>query len=112
MAAEFDETVAGFRNRPLDAGPYTFVWIDALTRRSSRAGRHRQRPCADRQRRQRRRPPRDPRPGRHLRTVAYKCISACTGSGFDGGMGSIPLLTWTPIRRPRSGACTPSTTLP
>ncbi|GAB3133997.1 hypothetical protein GCM10027161_11400 [Microbispora hainanensis] len=31
MAAELDELVASFRSRPLDSGPYTFVWIDALT---------------------------------------------------------------------------------
>src|ERR1700744_5660218 len=28
MAAELDELAASFRNRPLDRGPYTFVWID------------------------------------------------------------------------------------
>src|SRR5271163_4060167 len=30
MAAELDETVEEFRDRPLDGGPYTFCWIDAL----------------------------------------------------------------------------------
>jgi putative transposase len=30
MCAELDEVVAGWRNRPLDAGPYAFVWLDAL----------------------------------------------------------------------------------
>jgi putative transposase len=30
MAKELDELVAQFRNRPLDAGPYTFCWADAL----------------------------------------------------------------------------------
>jgi putative transposase len=30
MCAELDEVVAGWRNRPLDAGPYVFVWLDAL----------------------------------------------------------------------------------
>jgi hypothetical protein len=30
MAAELDELVASFRSRPLDAGPYPFVWLDAL----------------------------------------------------------------------------------
>jgi putative transposase len=25
--------VSGFRSRPLDAGPYAFVWIDALTQK-------------------------------------------------------------------------------
>jgi transposase-like protein len=30
MATHLDAQVAAFRERPLDAGPYTFVWIDAL----------------------------------------------------------------------------------
>jgi putative transposase len=32
MAAELDAKVAEFRDRPLDAGPYRYVWIDALVR--------------------------------------------------------------------------------
>ena len=39
MAAELDEMVAGFRGRKLDAGPYTFVWIDALTQKVREGGR-------------------------------------------------------------------------
>src|SRR5690349_1727677 len=39
MAAELDEMVAGFRSRKLDAGPYTFVWIDALTQKVREGGR-------------------------------------------------------------------------
>ena len=39
MAGELDELVEGFRNRPLDAGPYTFVWIDALTQKVREGGR-------------------------------------------------------------------------
>ncbi len=39
MAAELDEVVAEFRNRPLDAGPYTYVWADALTQRVREGGR-------------------------------------------------------------------------
>jgi transposase-like protein len=31
MAAHLDVQVEAFRNRPLDSGPYTFVWVDALT---------------------------------------------------------------------------------
>src|SRR5690242_12820198 len=31
MAAHLDAQVAAFRDRPLDAGPDTFVWADALT---------------------------------------------------------------------------------
>jgi putative transposase len=30
VCAELDELVAAWRNRPLDAGPYGFVWLDAL----------------------------------------------------------------------------------
>jgi transposase-like protein len=39
MASELDEMVAAFRNRPLDGGPYTYVWIDALTQKVREAGR-------------------------------------------------------------------------
>ncbi|MCF6476396.1 hypothetical protein FAF44_49865 [Nonomuraea sp. MG754425] len=39
MARELDQMVSEFRDRPLDAGPYTFVWIDALTQRVLEGGR-------------------------------------------------------------------------
>jgi transposase-like protein len=39
MAAELDELVESFRNRPLDRGPYTFVRIDALTQKVREGGR-------------------------------------------------------------------------
>jgi len=39
MAAELDDMVEGFRSRRLDAGPYTFVWIDALTQKVREGGR-------------------------------------------------------------------------
>ena len=39
MAAELDEMADSFRNRPLDRGPYTFVWIDALTQKVREGGR-------------------------------------------------------------------------
>jgi transposase-like protein len=39
MAAELDQMVEGFRSRPLDAGPYAFVWIDALTQKVREGGR-------------------------------------------------------------------------
>jgi putative transposase len=39
MAAELDEMVTQFRSRPLDAGPYTFLWIDALTQKVREGGR-------------------------------------------------------------------------
>lgn len=39
MAEHLDEQVAAFRNRSLDQGPYTFVWVDALTQKVREAGR-------------------------------------------------------------------------
>ncbi|MFJ1536761.1 IS256 family transposase [Streptomyces mirabilis] len=39
MAKHLDDQVAAFRNRPLDAGPYAFVWVDALTQKVREKGR-------------------------------------------------------------------------
>jgi putative transposase len=39
MAKELDAEVAAFRNRPLDAGPYTYVWLDAMVQKVREAGR-------------------------------------------------------------------------
>jgi hypothetical protein len=39
MATELDELVESFRSRPLDGGPYTFIWIDALTQKVREGGR-------------------------------------------------------------------------
>jgi hypothetical protein len=39
MAKHLDEQVAAFRNRPLDQGPYAFVWVDALTQKVREGGR-------------------------------------------------------------------------
>ncbi|MGW3636145.1 IS256 family transposase, partial [Streptomyces sp. NPDC005122] len=39
MAKHLDEQVAAFRNRPLDAGPYAFLWVDALTQKVREGGR-------------------------------------------------------------------------
>lgn len=39
MASYLDAQVEAFRNRPLDAGPYTFVWMDALTVKVREVGR-------------------------------------------------------------------------
>ena len=39
MATELDAEVAAFRNRPLDAGPYTYVWLDAMVEKVREAGR-------------------------------------------------------------------------
>ncbi len=39
MAAELDTVVTEFKERPLDQGPYRYLWIDALTQRVREGGR-------------------------------------------------------------------------
>jgi putative transposase len=39
LCAELDAVVAAWRNRPLDAGPYAFVWLDALVVKVREGGR-------------------------------------------------------------------------
>jgi hypothetical protein len=39
MVKSLDAQVEAFRSRPLDAGPYTFLWLDALTRKVRESGR-------------------------------------------------------------------------
>jgi transposase-like protein len=39
MAKELDEVVEGFRSRSLDQGPYTFLWLDAISQRCREGGR-------------------------------------------------------------------------
>ncbi len=39
MAKALDSMVDEFRNRPLDRGPYSYVWVDALTQRCREGGR-------------------------------------------------------------------------
>jgi putative transposase len=39
MAAELDAKVTEFRERPLDGGPYRYLWIDALTQKVREGGR-------------------------------------------------------------------------
>lgn len=39
LAKSLDVIVAEFRSRPLDAGPYTYVWVDALTQKVREGGR-------------------------------------------------------------------------
>ncbi len=39
MAKSLDVQVEAFRSRPLDAGPYTYVWLDALTQKVREGGR-------------------------------------------------------------------------
>lgn len=39
MAKELDGAVEAFRTRPLDRGPYTYLWLDALTQKVREEGR-------------------------------------------------------------------------
>jgi transposase-like protein len=39
LARSLDELVASFRTRPLDGGPYPYLWLDALTQRAREGGR-------------------------------------------------------------------------
>lgn len=39
MASELDQLVADFRNRPLDQGPYRYLWLDAMSQRCREGGR-------------------------------------------------------------------------
>lgn len=39
LAGELDEMVEAFRNRPLDGGPYAFIWLDAMSQRCREDGR-------------------------------------------------------------------------
>ncbi|NPV60893.1 MAG: IS256 family transposase [Actinobacteria bacterium] len=39
MAKSLDEMVEAFRNRPLTSGPYTYLWLDALTQKVREGGR-------------------------------------------------------------------------
>jgi putative transposase len=39
LAGELDAKVAEFRERPLDGGPYRYLWIDALTQKVREGGR-------------------------------------------------------------------------
>jgi len=45
LARDLDEGVAAFRNRPLDAGPYAYVWVDALVLKCREGGRVRNVSC-------------------------------------------------------------------
>ena len=39
MAKELDSLVEAFRSRPLEAGPYTYLWLDAMTQKVREGGR-------------------------------------------------------------------------
>ena len=39
MAKDLDKEVEAFRTRPLDGGPYTYVWLDAMVEKVREAGR-------------------------------------------------------------------------
>jgi putative transposase len=39
LAKSLDAMVSAFRNRPLDGGPYSYIWLDALTQKVREGGR-------------------------------------------------------------------------
>ena len=43
ICEQLDEVVDSFLGRPLDGGPYPYVWLDGLTQKVREGGRHRQR---------------------------------------------------------------------
>jgi putative transposase len=61
LAKNLDETVEGWRSRPLDASPYTYVWMDALTQKVREGGRIVNVAVVHAVGRERRRAPRDAR---------------------------------------------------
>ena len=65
MAKSLDEQVEAFRSRPLDGGPYTYLWVDALAIKGREAGADREPGHIDRHGSQRRWPQRDPACRRH-----------------------------------------------
>ena len=88
MAAHLDAQVEAFRSRPLDAGPYTFVWVRRADHQGPRGRPHGQRARPDRGRCQRRRRPGGPRPGRRLdrRTApaGWRSCARLTARGLSG----------------------------
>ena len=94
MAAELDEHVASFRNRPLgDAGPFIFVAADALTLTSPRRRSRGQCGGPDSHWGQRRRTPRSPGPA-----GSHTCESGAAWNEFLAdlvarGLGGVRLVT-------------------
>jgi putative transposase len=91
LAKTLDEQVAAFRARPLDAGPYAYVWLDALAIKCREAGRivniacvvarSRRRPRAAGRRRRSSRPTARARPGRESPRPGSGCPSSAAWSG-------------------------------
>ena len=72
---QLDEVVESFLGRPLDGGPYPYVWLDGLTQKVREGGR-----------------------------IVNVCVVVATGVNADGQreiLGS--LWTWAPARTARSG---------
>ena len=94
MAAELDEHVASFRNRPLgDAGPFIFVAADALTMKVREGGRVVSCGGPDSHWGQRRRTPRSPGPA-----GSHTCESGAAWNEFLAdlvarGLGGVRLVT-------------------
>ena len=62
LARTLDAEVAAFRSRPLDVGPYPYLWLDALSVKAREDGRGDKRGLRGRHRRLRRWSPGDPGP--------------------------------------------------
>ena len=87
MAKYLDDEVAAFRNRPLDAGPYTYIWVDAMVQKVQRGRPHPERGRRHRHRRQRRRPPRNPRLRRHHHRGRCRLDGLPARPGGPGAVG-------------------------
>ena len=87
MSVELDEVVAEFRNRPLDAGPYTYVWADALTQKVREGGRIVNVAVVIAVGGQRRWPPRGSRSGRDHHRRRCRLARLLPGSGRPGPLG-------------------------
>ena len=91
MAKELDKVVTEFKERPLDQGPYRYLWIDALTQRCPRRGPGGQRLGRHRHRRGRRGPARDRRP-RHRHDRGHGCVDGVLRALVARGLSGVELV--------------------
>ena len=73
ICEQLDEVVGSFLGRPLDGGPYPYVWLDGLTQKVREGGR-----------------------------IVNVCVVVATGSMPTGSVRSW-VWTWAPARTARSG---------
>ena len=109
MAKSLDEEVAAFRARPLDGGPYPYLWLDALAVQRARAGPHRPLCLRGGQRGERRGLPRDPRAATSSRARTRppgRCSCAILRPAASPACSSSSPTT-TRASSPRSRPCSP-----